>query len=132
MSKSQIGYIELPSTNIATDKQFYGSLFGWRFEDFGSAYAAFHDAGVEGGFNGSNEGRTKAPLIVLDTKDLEGMAQQVVAAGGTITVPVFAYPGGRRFHFTDPSGNELAMMQSDADGGPDTLEARESGVSEQI
>ena len=132
MPKTQIGYIELPSTNVAADKQFYGSLFGWSFEDFGPDYAAFHDAGVEGGFNGSNEGRTKAPLIVLDTKDIDGMAKQVAAAGGTITAPVFAYPGGRRFHFADPSGNELAMMQSDADGGPDTSEALESGLSEQI
>ncbi|HEX3375073.1 MAG TPA: VOC family protein [Edaphobacter sp.] len=113
MAKTPIAYIELPSLNVATDKQFYGSLFGWSFEDFGPDYAAFHDAGVEGGFNGSNEGRTKAPLVVIDTDDIEGMAQRIAAVGGTITAPIFAYPGGRRFHFTDPSGNELAVMQPD-------------------
>ena len=113
MPKTPIAYIELPSKNVPADKQFYGSLFGWTFEDFGPDYAAIHDAGVEGGFNGSNEGQTKAPLVVIDTDDIEGMATRITAGGGKITAPIFAYPGGRRFHFTDPSGNELAVMQSD-------------------
>jgi uncharacterized protein len=113
MPKSPIAYIELPSTDVAADKHFYGSLFGWSFEDFGPDYAAIHDAGIEGGLNGSTDGRTKAPLAVIDTDDIEGMAKRVVTAGGTITEPIFAYPGGRRFHFTDPSGNELAVMQAD-------------------
>jgi predicted enzyme related to lactoylglutathione lyase len=113
MAKIPIAYIELPSKDVAADKQFYGSLFDWSFEDFGPDYAAFHDAGVEGGFNGSSEGQTKAPLVVLDTDDIEGMAARIAAGGGKITAPIFAYPGGRRFHFTDPSGNELAVMQAD-------------------
>ena len=113
MPKLPIAYIELPSKNVAADKQFYGSLFGWNFEDFGPDYAAFHNAGIEGGFNGSNEGRTKAPLVVLNTDDIEGMATRIADGGGKITAPIFAYPGGRRFHFTDPSGHELAVMQSD-------------------
>lgn len=112
MPKSPIAYIELPSKDVAADKQFYGSLFGWSFEDFGSDYATIHNAGIEGGFNGSDEGRSKAPLVIIDTDDIEGMAQRIAAGGGTITVPIFAYPGGRRFHFTDPSGNELAVMQA--------------------
>jgi hypothetical protein len=111
MSKTPIAYVELPSQDVAVSKQFYGSLFGWGFQDFGPDYAAFSDAAVEGGFNGDSQGRTKAPLIVLDTDDLESMYEKVKAAGGTITLPIFSFPGGRRFHFTDPSGNELAVMQ---------------------
>jgi len=113
MPKSPIAYIELPSKNVAADKHFYGSAFGWSFEDFGPDYAAIHDAGVEGGLNGTEEGRAKAPLVVIDTDDIEGMSRRVVTGGGTITAPIFAYPGGRRFHFMDPSGNELAVMQAD-------------------
>ena len=111
MSKTPIVYLELPSKDVAVDKQFYGSLFGWSFMNYGPEYASFSDSGLAGGLNGSTEDRTKAPLAVLDTDDLEAMAVDVVAAGGTITMPIFSFPGGRRFHFTDPSGNELAVMQ---------------------
>jgi predicted enzyme related to lactoylglutathione lyase len=110
MPKTPIAYIEFPAQDITANKQFYASLFGWTFHDFGPNYAAFSDAGLEGGFNGLEE-RTKAPLVVLQTDDLEAMFESVKAAGGTITVPIFAFPGGRRFHFIDPSGNELAVMQ---------------------
>jgi hypothetical protein len=111
MPKVPIAYVELPSSNVAADKQFYGSLFDWSFQDYGPDYAAFSDSGLDGGLNGSDEGRTRAPLLVLDTDNLEAMLTRVVAAGGVVTLPIFAFPGGRRFHFTDPSGNELAAMQ---------------------
>jgi predicted enzyme related to lactoylglutathione lyase len=111
MPEIPIVYVELPSNGVAADKQFYGSLFGWSFQDYGPDYASFSDSGLAGGLNGSNEGRPKAPLLVLDTDDLEAMLARVVAAGGTISLPIFSFPGGRRFHFTDPSGNELAVMQ---------------------
>ncbi len=107
-----IVYLELPSTDIAASKQFYGSLFGWAFEDWGPDYAAFSNAGLEGGFNAEPASLTKAPLIVLNTDDLEAMQARILQAGGTITKPIFSFPGGRRFHFTDPSGQELAVMQS--------------------
>jgi predicted enzyme related to lactoylglutathione lyase len=113
MRKTHIAYIELPCRAVAVTKDFYGSLFGWTFEDWGPDYVAFSDAGIAGGFNGGSEHRTKAPLVVLETNDLEAMADAVVAAGGTITMPIFAFPGGRRFHFADPSGQELAVMQTD-------------------
>jgi predicted enzyme related to lactoylglutathione lyase len=113
MPAKPIVYVELPSQSTAESKQFYGSLFGWSFQDFGPEYSAFHDAGLEGGFHAGTDGRPKAPLLVLLTDDLEAMLAQISAAGGTITVPIFAFPGGRRFHFTDPAGNELALMQSD-------------------
>jgi len=111
MSKVPIVYVELPSQDVAASKQFYSSLFGWSFQDFGPDYASFSDSNVEGGFNGEGESRTKAPLVVLETDDLEKLCEKLKAAGGTITLPIFSFPGGRRFHFTDPSGNELAVMQ---------------------
>ncbi len=105
-------YLEIPSTDLPASKHFYSSLFGWTTTDWGPDYATFNEAGVEGGFNGSPEGRTRAPLLVLLTDDIEAMAARIVPAGGTITEPIFPFPGGRRFHFTDPSGQELAVMQS--------------------
>ncbi len=111
MPKTLISYIELPSTDVTASKNFYGPLFGWTFEDFGPDYAAFAEAGLDGGFNGDAADRTKAPLVVLETDDLEQTLAQIEARGGAITRPIFSFPGGRRFHFTDPSGNELAAMQ---------------------
>ena len=111
MNRTFIAYIEVPSNDVAASKQFYGSLFGWAFEDWGPDYAAFSNVNLDGGFNGGGEHRTSAPLVILQTNDLDGMAAKVAEAGGTITMPIFAYPGGRRFHFKDPSGQELAMMQ---------------------
>jgi predicted enzyme related to lactoylglutathione lyase len=111
MSNNKLAYLELPATDIAALKQFYGSLFGWSFQDFGDDYAAFSEAGLDGGFNAVSGDKTKAPLAIIETDAIEAMEQQVRAAGGTITMPTFDYPGGRRFHFTDPSGNELAVMQ---------------------
>ena len=111
MHKTPITYIELPSSDVAVSKNFYGSLFGWNFEDFGPTYSAFSEAGIGGGLNGEPADRTSAPLVVLETADIEGMVEKIVAAGGKITMPIFSFPGGRRFHFTDPTGNELAVMQ---------------------
>ncbi len=113
MSKIPIVYVEFPVQDVTASKNFYGSLFGWSFEDFGPDYAAIHDAAVEGGFNGDALQHTKAPLVVLNTDNLEAMCERVKSAGGKITLPIFSIPGGRRFHFTDPSGNELAVMQPD-------------------
>ena len=113
MSKNKLAYLELPSTNTDTLKRFYGSLFGWSFQDFGNDYAAFphSEAGLDGGFNADSQSKPKAPLAIIESDDLEAMQEQVCTAGGAITLPIFSYPGGRRFHFTDPSGNELAVMQ---------------------
>ncbi len=113
MPINKLAYLELPATDVAGLKQFYGNLFGWRFEDFGEDYAAFSEAGLEGGFNASVEGRTKAPLAIIESDRIEEMERTVQAQGGVITLPIFAFPGGRRFHFQDPSGNELAVMQPD-------------------
>jgi predicted enzyme related to lactoylglutathione lyase len=115
MPNSPIVYLELPANDVAVSKSFYGTLFGWSFQDYGPDYAAFSNSGLDGGFNGASsaEGRSKFPLAVIDTEDLEEMEKRIVAAGGRITLPIFSFPGGRRFHFTDPSGNELAVMQKE-------------------
>ena len=111
MPRAMIAYVELPSNDVAAGKQFYGSLFGWSFVDYGPDYASFSDSGLAGGLNGGSDHQTKAPLLVIDCDDLEAMLAKVVEAGGTITMPIFSFPGGRRFHFADPAGNELAVMQ---------------------
>ena len=114
MQKNHITYLELPAADVAGLKQFYGGLFGWSFQDFGDDYAAFDGAGLEGGFNGDSASKPAKVLAIIETYEIEAMEQNVRAAGGTITLATFAFPGGRRFHFTDPSGNELAVMQRDA------------------
>lgn len=103
----KLDYIELPGGDLAPMKAFYGAAFGWRFQDYGPEYAAFAE-GLDGGFDAQAEA-TKTPLPVLYAHDLEAMEARVEAAGGAVIKPIFAFPGGRRFHFHDPAGNELAV-----------------------
>lgn len=102
----KLDYLELPGGDLPATKAFYGAAFGWKFVDYGPEYAAF-DAGLDGGFDAQAEA-VRTPLPVLFARDLEAMQAKVEAAGGTIVKPIFAFPGGRRFHFRDPAGNELA------------------------
>jgi uncharacterized protein len=111
MPNLKIVYLELPADNLATTKNFYTNLFGWTFQDYGPTYAAFSGSGAEGGFNADPAERTKAPLPVIESENLEQTEEAILKAGGKITVPIFSFPGGRRFHFTDPANNELAVMQ---------------------
>ncbi|MGI8841538.1 MAG: VOC family protein [Caulobacteraceae bacterium] len=103
----KIDYVEFPGTDLPATKAFYGAAFGWAFTDYGPDYAAFEGQGTDGGF--SAEGAPAKPLVVLYAHDLEAMEAKVRGAGGTIARPIFPFPGGRRFHFRDPSGNELAV-----------------------
>ena len=111
MAKDKIAYLELPATDVAALKVFYGQLFGWTFQDYGDDYAAIEGAGLDGGFNGDLRAKPAAPLAIIETADIGSTLKRVQDAGGTITMPTFAYPGGQRFHFLDPSGNELAVFQ---------------------
>jgi predicted enzyme related to lactoylglutathione lyase len=106
----KIDYIEFPGADLPATKGFYEQAFGWTFTDYGPSYAAFDNGGVDGGINAYPEDRAAAPLVILFTTDLEAMEAKVKAAGGTITRPIFDFPGGRRFHFRDPSGNELGVF----------------------
>ena len=104
----RIDYIEFGATDIEGIKQFYARVFGWRFIDYGPDYTSFVDGRLAGGF--SREAAPGAsPLVVLYASNLEGAYAQVKANGGKIRKEIFSFPGGRRFHFADPSGNELAV-----------------------
>ena len=105
-------YIELPSTDNGAMKAFYGAVFGWTFQDWGETYVAIQGSGVEGGFDADSGGRkpsNQGALVILYSDDLPASEKAVQAAEGIISVPAYDFPGGRRFHFTDPSGNELAV-----------------------
>jgi predicted enzyme related to lactoylglutathione lyase len=105
-----IDYIEFTVTEVAAAKRFYGAAFGWRFNDYGADYAGIQGDGREvGGFRKDVEVQPGGPLVVLYSRDLDGTLARVREAGGRIVKEPFAFPGGRRFHFQDPSGNELAV-----------------------
>ncbi|EKF19849.1 VOC family protein [Nitratireductor pacificus] len=106
----KLDYIEMTAGagRIDSVKAFYARAFSWSFTDYGPSYAAFSE-GLDGGFDDSAEAARKPPLPVLYSAELEATAQAVEEAGGTIVKPIFTFPGGRRFHFTDPAGNELAV-----------------------
>jgi predicted enzyme related to lactoylglutathione lyase len=104
-----LDYIELPARDVAAAKAFYGALFGWRFVDYGPDYAEFDSAGRKGGFNAKlPPAPGGGPLIVLFAADLDAMEARVKQAGAAITAH-HEFPGGRRFHFRDPGGNEIAV-----------------------
>jgi len=113
----KINYVEFPARDIEKAKDFFAAVFGWEFEDFGDQYTAFADQGLDGGFFQSDR-RVSAEeggaLIVFYSGDLEATQSKIEKAGGTIVKPVFSFPGGRRFHFGDPNGNEYAVW-SDVD-----------------
>ena len=103
-------YIELPAADIAAAKKFYAEIFDWQLTDFGPSYASTLTGDVDVGLQGDAAEATRAPLPVIAVDDLEATLQAVIAAGGRIVRPIFAFPGGRRFQFLDPNGNELAAV----------------------
>jgi predicted enzyme related to lactoylglutathione lyase len=105
----RIDYIEFPAADIAATKLFYHDVFGWDFEDYGPEYTSFKDGRLAGGFWTSPKVQAGGALIVIYAANLEEIEAKVKAAGGTIVKPIFSFPGGRRFHFSDPNGNELAV-----------------------
>lgn len=111
----QIDYIELPAPRLEATKAFYAEAFGWQFNDYGPAYAGIKASGGDEAGGLAAEG-LDAPLVILYSDDLDASLAAVTAAGGTITVPPFDFPGGRRFHFTDPAGSELAVWSEHGDG----------------
>lgn len=108
MSKpeNQIDYIEMPAADIPGIRKFYTTVFGWKFEDYGPGYTSFFDGRLAGGFATTVPA---APLPVIYASDLPAALENIKAAGGVIVRDIFSFPGGRRFHFTDPHGNELAV-----------------------
>ncbi len=104
-----INYIELPATDIQKMKDFYGPLFNWEFTDYGPEYCEFRDQAITGGFDTSLTATDVGPTVIFYSDNLQSSLQEITDAGGTITIPVFEFPGGKRFHFSDPSGNHLAV-----------------------
>lgn len=114
-AERRIDNIEFNVADIARSKRFYGEVFGWRFTDYGPAYTEFDDGRLKGGFVADAPVHAqRGPLVILYCADLADAQQRVTAAGGEVVQPVFAFPGGRRFHFRDLDGYELAVW-SDVD-----------------
>jgi len=109
---NKINYIEIPAKNIEATKAFFAEVFGWSFVDYGPDYCSFAAQGVDGGFFKSDlvvSTKNGSPLIVLYSNSLETIQEKTKKAGGTIIKPIFSFPGGKRFHFGDPNGNEFAV-----------------------
>lgn len=106
----RVDYVEFPATDLEVIKAFYVTVFGWEFQDFGPDYSAFRDGRISGGFHTLDRpGGSGGALVVIYAVDLEGAEANVVKHGGTVVKQIFEFPGGRRFHFSDPSGNVLAV-----------------------
>lgn len=108
----KINYVEFPTKDIELTKKFFIAVFGWAFEDFGPEYTAFADEGIDGGFFKSDAASTAdkgAALVVFYSERLEETQSKIEEAGGTLVKPIFSFPGGRRFHFLEPCGNEFAV-----------------------
>lgn len=113
----KINYVEYPARDLAATRRFFQDAFAWSFEDYGPDYIAFSGQGLDGGFYRSDlVARTSdgSALIVFYSDHLEDTLSKVVAAGGSVVKPIFSFPGGRRFHFTEPSGNEFAVWAQPA------------------
>lgn len=107
----QIDYLEFPSGDGAASRRFFEAAFDWSFVDYGPTYSGIEGAGIDGGID-AEKTRVAAPLAIVRTRDLEQALRDVEAAGGIITRPAFDFPGGRRFHFREPGGNELAVWMA--------------------
>ena len=110
---ARLNYVELPVRDMRAARGFYEAVFGWSLAEFGPTYAATVTGDTDIGLQADASEATRAPLPVIEVDDLERALAAVTAAGGTVTRPIFAFPGGRRFHFLDPSGNELAAVTAD-------------------
>lgn len=107
-----IDYLELPVSDFDAEKRFFADTFGWKFQDYGPDYCSFDDGRTTGGFFKSNlkvDTSSGSVLIVFYAEDLEGAKSQTESNGGQISKDIFSFPGGRRFHFLSPSGNEFAV-----------------------
>lgn len=104
-----IDYIEFKAKDIEKIKKFYSSAFGWTFTDYGPTYVSFSESGLAGGFEATDKPIINGALVVLYHGDLEQIRKNIINAGGQISKDIFPFPGGRRFHFKDPSENELAV-----------------------
>jgi hypothetical protein len=110
---NQIHYVEFQATDLDLVRTFYNRIFGWSFQDYGPDYTSFQDGRIAGGFVRTLAPAAANPLIVIYVDDLLATRKLVAENGGTISREIFSFPGGSRFHFTDPCGNELAAWHQD-------------------
>ncbi|SDS15757.1 hypothetical protein SAMN04515667_1539 [Formosa sp. Hel1_31_208] len=108
-TNNHIDYIEFKAHDLEAIKQFYTKAFGWKFTAYGPDYCAFEYSGIAGGFEKTTQPIVNGVLVVLYHNNLNTIKQTIIKAGGSISVDIFSFPGGQRFHFLDPSGNELAV-----------------------
>lgn len=109
-AENRIDYVEIPVTDLQKTREFFSSLFGWSFQAWGDEYMSFNDGRLDGGFRLSPEpAPSTGVLLVFFSEDLERDVERVKSLGARITQEIFAFPGGRRFHFIDPAGTEYAM-----------------------
>lgn len=106
---NHINYIEFKANDLEKTKAFYTGAFDWTFTDYGPTYTSFADSGVFGGFEKTDDAITNGALVVLHHKNLKNIKQKIEELGGEISVDIFSFPGGKRFQFLDPSGNELSV-----------------------
>lgn len=107
-----IDYLELPARDLKAYgqmKEFYTGVFGWKYQDWGPDYSDTHDSGIASGITSGTDHHSKHPLPVVHVAGIEAAKAAVIKAGGVVSRDIFEFPGGRRFHFTDPGGNELAV-----------------------
>ena len=109
----EIDYVEFPSIDNVSSRQFFADAFGWTFVSFSPSYDEIRGAGLLAGVDSGQAVKSAAPLAVIRTTDFEAAKRAVIAAGGVITLPLFEYPGGRRFHFREPGGSELGVWTRD-------------------
>ena len=110
-----IDYVEIAVDDVNAAKAFYSAAFGWEFNDYGPGYAGIRGPGggrEQGGLNGQGARPRGGPLVLLWSADLDATAAAVTASGGSVVEGPYEFPGGRRFHFLDPAGNELGVWGS--------------------
>jgi len=108
----RIDYVEFNVADVARAKRFYGAAFGWSFKDYGPDYCEFADGRLTGGFAKGEARGAGGPLVILYADDLPDLQRRIEAAGGRIVKPPYDFPGGRRFHFADPDGYQLAVWSA--------------------
>lgn len=112
-AENQINYVEVPVTDLKKAREFFSAMFGWEFQEWGEEYMSFNDGHIDGGFRLSKEvAPADGVLLIFFSTDLERDVERVQALGASISEPIFPFPGGRRFHFVDPTGTEYAIWSA--------------------
>ena len=109
MKNNHISYVEFKAFDLEIVKKFYHQTFGWNFTDYGPTYVAFSESGLDGGFEKTDGNILSGALVILYNQDLDSIKAKIIGSGWKISKDIFSFPGGHRFHFIDPAGNELAV-----------------------